>query len=62
MSGWTRSSTLGNPLQSIGAYLQATAIGSLNGVPDQPSGVTRITQVGDGTYNITADFTLHRTA
>lgn len=47
----------GNPLQSIGAYLEATAIGSLNGVPGQSLGVARITQAGANSYAITADFT-----
>jgi hypothetical protein len=47
----------GNPLQFIDAYLEATAIGSLNGVPDQSLGVTRFTQVGVGTYDIFANFT-----
>jgi len=47
----------GNPSHYIGAYLEAIAIGSLNGVPGQPLGVTRFTQVGPGIYDITADFT-----
>jgi hypothetical protein len=46
----------GNPLQFTGAYLEATAIGSVNGVPDETLGVLRITQAGIGAYDIFANF------
>ena len=47
----------GDPLQNAGAYLDATAVGSLGNVPDQPLGTLRVTQLALGNYQITADFT-----
>ncbi len=46
----------GNPLQVAGAYLDATAIGSLNGIPNQSLGFVRMTEVALGNYQIAADF------